>query len=145
MKCRFYLQTPGANPTRLGPFDFANEAEARAAATARLEASPDVTLVDVWCDQGELFRVERAAASVTAWPARPGPRRLGEPNRGLRRCSSMIQPPDLPGAEPNAPNSPSPLLQPDRGGRPLPAHDGVNDDALSDSAIPPLPPRNEGS
>ncbi len=28
---------------------------------------------------------------------------------------------------------------------PLPSHDGDHDDALSPSAIPPLPPQNEGS
>ena len=58
----------------------------------------------------------------------------------------MIQPPNVPGAEPNAPNSPSPLLKPGQGAPPpLPSHDGDNDDALSESAIPPLSPRNDGS
>lgn len=59
----------------------------------------------------------------------------------------MIQPPNVPGAEPNAPNSPSPLLRPGQGAAPppLPSHDGDNDDALSESAIPPLSPRNDGS
>lgn len=59
----------------------------------------------------------------------------------------MIQPPNVPGAEPNAPNSPQPLLKPGQGQSPppLPSHDGDNDDALSDSAIPVMPPRNDGS
>ena len=49
--------------------------------------------------------------------------------------------------EPNAPNDHAPLLTPDqdRPPPPLPSHDGDNDDALNDSAIPPLPPPNEGS
>ncbi len=57
----------------------------------------------------------------------------------------MIQPPDVPGAEPNAPNSPSPLLKPGKAAPPLPSHDGDHDDALSETAIPVQPPRNEGS
>ncbi len=59
----------------------------------------------------------------------------------------MIQPPDVPGAEPNAPNSPKPLLTPSQGVAPppLPSHDGDNDDSLSNDAIPALPPRSEGS
>jgi hypothetical protein len=58
----------------------------------------------------------------------------------------MIQPPNVPGAEPNAPNSPSTLLKPREGAAPpLPSHGGDQDDALSESAIPPLAPRNDGS
>lgn len=59
----------------------------------------------------------------------------------------MIQPPNVPGAEPNAPNSPSPLLKPGQGAAPppLPSHDGDHDDALSETAVPVLGPRNEGS
>lgn len=58
----------------------------------------------------------------------------------------MIQPPNVPGAEPNAPNSPEPLLKPGQDAAPpLPSHDGDNDGALSEDAVPALPPRNEGS
>lgn len=48
--------------------------------------------------------------------------------------------------EPNAPNSPQPLLSPDqdRPPPPLPAH-GDDGDGLGESAIPPYVPEHEGS
>ncbi len=63
--------------------------------------------------------------------------------RPAKRSRFMIQPPNVPGAEPNAPNSPSPLLKPGQaaGPPPLPSHDGDNDDTLSE---PPPAPRHLG-
>lgn len=56
----------------------------------------------------------------------------------------MIQSP----TEPNAPNSPEPLLSPDKDRHPppLPSHEADgDDDALSESAIPPYVRQQEGS
>ena len=56
----------------------------------------------------------------------------------------MIQPPNVPGAEPNAPNSPSPLLKPGEDAASPPSHGG-DDDASNDTAVPRLEPRDKGS
>ena len=61
MRCRFYLQRSGGASIDLGTFDFADEGEARRIALQRLEALTEAVAIDVWADQGELFRVNRPA------------------------------------------------------------------------------------
>lgn len=68
MRCQLYLMADGAKPIRLGPFEAADDAGARALALAEMKRRPQVRSIDIWCDSGELFRVDRPAD-----PAPPNP------------------------------------------------------------------------
>jgi hypothetical protein len=71
MKCQFYLQLDGAPPIRLGPIEAADDSDARRLAMVEMERRPNVSAIDIWCDHGELYRVERPATahggSGAAW------------------------------------------------------------------------------
>lgn len=59
MRCYFYLKADDAQPVRLGPYDALDDADARALAATELARRPDAQAIDIWCDSGELFRVDR--------------------------------------------------------------------------------------
>jgi hypothetical protein len=61
MKCHLYMNLLDGASRRLGPYDICDEAQARRMAEAELQRNPDVQAVDIWWDNGELYRIERPA------------------------------------------------------------------------------------
>jgi hypothetical protein len=59
VKCHLYMRSADGRPLKLGPFDVSDDEDARSLAEAELSRRPQVNLIDVWCDHGELYRVER--------------------------------------------------------------------------------------
>lgn len=73
MRCQLYLVAEGARLIRLGPFEAVDDAHARGMALAEMNRRPQVRSIDIWFDNGELFRVERpAAAGLAGPPGGPG-------------------------------------------------------------------------
>jgi hypothetical protein len=66
MRCQLYLMAEGARPIRLGPFETVDDAHARGLALVEMDRRPHVRAIDIWCDSGELFRVERPAGAGLA-------------------------------------------------------------------------------
>ena len=66
MKCHLYMNLLDGASRRLGPYDICDEAQARRMAQAELERNPDVQAVDIWWDNGELYRIERSAEAGAA-------------------------------------------------------------------------------
>ena len=65
MKCHLYMRLSDGGAKRLGPFDIRDEAEARRMALAELQRDLSLRAVDIWWDNGELYRIDRPAALVT--------------------------------------------------------------------------------
>ena len=86
MKCHLYMRLVDGSSKRLGPFDICDEAEARRMAQAELQRDPGLHSVDIWWDNGELYRIERPAAPVAggagaAWARAFGGGRPDGPSR----------------------------------------------------------------
>ena len=64
MKCHLYMRLTDGAYKRLGPYDICDEAQARRMAQNELERDPDLQAVDIWWDNGELYRIERPANPV---------------------------------------------------------------------------------
>ena len=86
MKCHFYMNLLDGASRRLGPYDIGDEAQARRMAEAELQLNPDVQAVDIWWDNGELYRIERpAAVRQYLRPSVERPRQAGSRARILLR------------------------------------------------------------
>ena len=86
MKCHLYMRLLDGTARRLGPYDICDEAQARRMAQAELQRDSDLHAVDIWWDNGELYRIERpaspgAGAAGAAWTTAFGRGRLDRPNR----------------------------------------------------------------
>lgn len=66
MKCHLYMQLIDGSSRRLGPYDICDEAQARRMAEAELHRDSGLQAVDIWWDNGELYRIERSAETETA-------------------------------------------------------------------------------
>jgi len=64
MKCHLYMRLTNGASRRLGPFDICSEAEARRMAQTELQRDLGLQAVDIWWDNGELYRIERPDAPV---------------------------------------------------------------------------------
>jgi hypothetical protein len=62
MKCHLYMRLADGAARRMGPFDIRDEAEARRMAQVELQRDAALQAVDIWWDNGELYRIERPAA-----------------------------------------------------------------------------------
>lgn len=69
MKCHLYLRAVDGAARRMGPYDICDEAQARRLAEAELDRNPDLQAVDIWWDNGELYRIGRISEPV---PPDPG-------------------------------------------------------------------------
>ena len=86
MKCHLYMRPATGGSKRLGPFDIVDEAEARRMAQAELQRDPGLQSVDIWWDNGELYRIDRPSAPVAggvggAWARAFGGGRPAGPTR----------------------------------------------------------------
>lgn len=84
MKCHLYMQLIDGSSRRRGPYDICDEAQARRMAEAELQRDPGLQAIDIWWDNGELYRIERppepAAGASVAWSRAFG----GAPGRNTR-------------------------------------------------------------
>lgn len=86
MKCHLYMRLLDGTARRLGPYDICDEAQARRMAHAELQRDSDLQAVDIWWDNGELYRIERpaepeAGGAGAAWANAFGRGRPDRPNR----------------------------------------------------------------
>ncbi len=66
MKCHLYMRQADGASKRLGPFDICDEAQARRLAQAELQRDSTLKAVDIWWDNGELYRIEREASDAVS-------------------------------------------------------------------------------
>jgi hypothetical protein len=59
MKCHLYMCLIDGTSRRQGPYDICDEAQARKMAQDELQRDPGLTAIDIWWDNGELYRIER--------------------------------------------------------------------------------------
>jgi hypothetical protein len=86
MKCHLYMRLIDGASKRLGPYDICDEAQARRLAQTELAQNPDLQAVDIWWDNGELYRIERGpepapGAAGAAWANAFGRGPPERPNR----------------------------------------------------------------
>jgi hypothetical protein len=72
MKCHLYMRLIDGASKRLGPYDICDEAQARRMAQTELQRDPELQAIDIWWDNGELYRIERPSdpgitGSGVAW------------------------------------------------------------------------------
>lgn len=85
MKCHLYMCLIDGTSRRRGPYDICDEAQARKMAQAELQRDPSVTAIDIWWDNGELYRIERPAEPVAGGAGAAWSRAFsGSSGRGTR-------------------------------------------------------------
>lgn len=77
MKCHLYMCLVDGSSRRQGPYDICDEAQARRMAQAELLRDPGLQAVDIWWDNGELYRIERPVDAAADPPAAAWTRAFG--------------------------------------------------------------------
>lgn len=73
MWCTFFIHTDGGFPLRIGPIEVTGPAEVNRLAEIEYARRPDVSAIDVWEDEGALYRLPRTDPG----PNQPIPLRHG--------------------------------------------------------------------
>jgi hypothetical protein len=72
MWCTFFVYTDGDSPLRIGPVEVTGPAEVNRLAEIEYARRPEVRAIDVWEDDGALYRLNRTDPA----PGQPIPFRI---------------------------------------------------------------------
>jgi hypothetical protein len=72
MLCTFFIHTDRGFPRRIGPIEVRGRAEVKRLAEIEYARRPDVSAIDIWEDDGALYRMPKTAFD----PSQPIPFRI---------------------------------------------------------------------